>query len=251
MTENGNSIQEYQFKKTVIMDTVDGVKYLGKCDQSKSRKKWFSMLLLVTGPPASGKGTQCEFIKEKFGLIHLSTGDMLREAIKNNTEDGLIAKEYIDKGDLVPDKNIMNMVFERLKKEDVIKNGYLLDGFPRSENQAKELIKNGFEPDCVLVIDVSDEEVKKRIGGRRIDPVTKNTYHMIWNKPPTKEIEERCIIRSDDNDETIKKRLKNYHSNSQSLYEAFGDKIKKIDNKGGNLKIEEVSASIEKVLKEL
>ena len=92
---------------------------------------------------------------------------MLREAIRNETKEGSKAKEFINKGELVPDEIIMNLVFERLRKEDVIKNGYLLDGFPRNANQAKELIKNGFEPNCVLVIDVSDEEVINRISGRR------------------------------------------------------------------------------------
>jgi adenylate kinase len=115
------------------------------------------------------RGTQCSVIQEKFGLVHLSSGDMLRDSIRKKTESGLKAEKFINNGELVPDELIMNLVFERLNQEDVKKNGYLLDGFPRNATQAKSLIDNNLAPDVVILLDVSDEEVTKRIGGRRCE----------------------------------------------------------------------------------
>ena len=151
--------------------------------------------VIVMGPPASVKGTQCEMIKDRFGLVHLSTGDMLRSAVADRTEVGLLAKEYMDSGRLVPDDVIVKLVRDRINQPDCQERGYLLDGFPRTRQQALALKTMGIEPDTFLFIDVDDDALVERIVGRRIDPVDGSIYHLKF-KPPPEEMMERLITRS-------------------------------------------------------
>ncbi|KAL4171893.1 hypothetical protein KRP22_007069 [Phytophthora ramorum] len=140
--------------------------------------------LIITGAPASGKGTQCELLVRALHVVHLSTGDMLRQAIREGTSLGKQAQGFMDGGQLVPDELIVGVVLERLEQPDCKARGWLLDGFPRTEAQAHALLEARIIPDCVLALDVPDDEVVKRIAGRRLDPETGKTYHVDFNPPP-------------------------------------------------------------------
>ena len=203
------------------------------------------MRLILVGPPASGKGTQAEVLKEKLSIAHISTGDMFREAIKNKTELGQKASDYIAKGHLVPDSLVIDMVLERLEKDDA-KEGFLLDGFPRTAAQAEALEEalNAAEVDidAVVFVDVPDEVVFDRMTGRRLDPETGKIYAMSYNPPPA-EIADRVIQRPDDNPDAVKVRLEKYHAETEPVTEFYGEKglVKKID---GQQKPEKVTADI-------
>lgn len=207
------------------------------------------MRLILVGPPASGKGTQAEVLKGKLNIAHISTGDMFREAIKNKTELGQKASEYMDKGHLVPDSLVIDMVLERLKKDDA-KEGFLLDGFPRTTAQAEALDKAlsdaGVDIDAVVFVDVPDEVVFDRMTGRRLDPETGKIYAMSYNPPPA-EIADRVIQRPDDNPDAVKVRLEKYHNETEPVTDFYGKKglVKKID---GQAKPDEVTAAIMKAL---
>ncbi|OQS07973.1 adenylate kinase, partial [Thraustotheca clavata] len=174
--------------------------------------------LIICGPPAGGKGTQCEKLVQQYGVVHLSTGDMLRSAIAANTETGLKAKAFMDRGELVPDELILDTIIDRLNQPDCTAKGWLLDGFPRNESQARSMVNFGIIPDMVLVLEVSDEEVIKRISGRRVDISTGKTYHITFNPPPS---DVKAIQRSDDNESTVKIRLKTYHLNVSAVLKVF------------------------------
>ncbi|KAG9416870.1 hypothetical protein AC1031_001261 [Aphanomyces cochlioides] len=174
--------------------------------------------IVICGPPAGGKGTQCELLVKSFGVVHLSTGDMLRAAIHNGSNVGLQAKEYMEAGQLVPDDLIVGVIMERLEQSDCVVHGWLLDGFPRTEAQAQAMIDAGIVPDIVLVLDVPDDQVVARISGRRVDLSTGKTYHIEWNPPPP---EVEVVQRSDDNEETIRVRLSTYHANCGAVVDAF------------------------------
>ncbi|KAJ8533422.1 hypothetical protein ON010_g13831 [Phytophthora cinnamomi] len=177
--------------------------------------------LIITGAPASGKGTQCELLVRALHVVHLSTGDMLRQAIRDGTSLGKQAQGYMDGGQLVPDELIVGVVLERLKQPDCKARGWLLDGFPRTEAQAQALLAARTIPDCVLALDVPDDEVVKRIAGRRLDPETGKTYHMAFNPPPP-EVADRVIQRSDDTEETVRTRLEQFHAHSKAVVSALG-----------------------------
>ncbi|KAE8973447.1 hypothetical protein PF005_g15890 [Phytophthora fragariae] len=177
--------------------------------------------LIITGAPASGKGTQCELLVRALHVVHLSTGDMLRQAIRDGTSLGKQAQGYMDGGQLVPDELIVGVVLERLAQPDCKARGWLLDGFPRTEAQAQALLAARTIPDCVLALDVPDDEVVKRIAGRRLDPETGKTYHMAFNPPPP-EVADRVIQRSDDTEETVRTRLEQFHAHSKAVVTALG-----------------------------
>ncbi|HKM29730.1 MAG TPA: adenylate kinase, partial [Bacilli bacterium] len=176
------------------------------------------MRLLIMGAPGAGKGTQSTLIKEYFSIPHISTGDMFREAISKQTEMGLEAKKYIDKGYLAPDSVTIELVRERLSKEDCV-NGFLLDGFPRTIDQAraldKMLLNFAIKLDAVLNVVINDEVLINRIVGRRTCSVCKESYHITNRKPKIMGICDVCggklIQRADDTAETMKIRLKVYH----------------------------------------
>jgi len=201
--------------------------------------------IIICGAPASGKGTQCEMLKEKYGVVHLSTGDMLRAAVAEGTEVGLKAKNYMESGQLVPDDVIIGIVKDRLAEEDCEKCGWLLDGFPRTEQQAKALSAAGIEPNSVLYLDVPDEMLIERVVGRRSDPETGKIYHLKFNPPPTEEILGRLTQRADDTEEKARVRLENFHKHMGAVEAVYSDLIRKTD---GTKPKEEVFKSLQEVL---
>jgi len=205
------------------------------------------MRMLIMGAPGSGKGTQSEILVEMLGIPAISTGAMLRAAIADNTEIGKQAARYINDGKLIPDDVMINVVLERLSHEDC-KNGYILDGFPRTFAQAEAMASAGIEIDMALMIDVADETIIGRLGGRRVCSNCEASYHIIYKPSSKGEICEACggnlIIRDDDNVETIKKRLEIYHTSTAPVIEYYASKGKLITVNG----CEEVSETTELVL---
>lgn len=185
--------------------------------------------IIIAGAPASGKGTQCESIKNKFGVIHLSTGDMLRASVQANTPLGIKAKEYMDSGKLVPDDLIIDLVCDRLNEKDCRTKGWLLDGFPRTKSQAEALAKKGISPDCFILLDVPEEILVERVTGRRTDPVTGKIYHLTYNPPENSDIANRLIQRKDDNEVTIKTRYQEFTKNIDAVKSFYPDKLFRIN----------------------
>ena len=213
------------------------------------------MNLIILGPPGAGKGTQAAFIASEQKIPHISTGDMLREAIKNGTELGLQAKAVMDSGNLVSDELIIKLVKERISQEDC-KNGFLFDGFPRTIPQAEALQENNVDINGVIELVIADEEIIKRMSGRRIHLASGRTYHVDFN-PPKKtglddETGEELIIRKDDEPETVKDRLKVYWTQTQPLIEYYSNFKTVSDFKyltvDGTLTVEEIKNNIKDFL---
>lgn len=217
------------------------------------------MKLILLGAPGAGKGTQAKYICEKFGIPQISTGDMLRAQVKAGTPLGLEAKKHMDSGGLVPDAVIIGMVKERLKEADC-QNGYLFDGFPRTIPQAEAMKEAGVPLDFVLEIDVPDQDIIDRMAGRRVHLASGRTYHIQYNPPKVAGKDdvtgEDLIQREDDKEETVRKRLDIYHSQTKPLvtfYTAWhnaGDtkapKVKKVAGVGG---VDEITARVFGALK--
>ena len=201
--------------------------------------------IVIAGAPASGKGTQCELIVKKFGLTHISAGDLLRAAVAEGTPAGLKAKEYMDRGDLVPNEVVVTMVKDRLAQPDCTK-GWLLDGYPRSEEQAEALIESGIQPDLFLLLDVPDEILIDRVVGRRLDPVDGTIYHMTFFPPPNAEVAARLTQRSDDTEEKAANRLAVHHRNVDAVVGKYEKIMKTVD---GNRAKTDVFADIERIIK--
>ena len=178
------------------------------------------MRLILLGAPGAGKGTQANFIKEKYNIPQISTGDMLRAAIKAGTELGMAAKKVMDAGGLVSDDIIIGLVQERLKQPDCA-NGYLFDGFPRTVAQADSMKDSGVAVDYVLEIDVPDDSIIERMDGRRVHPGSGRVYHVKFNPPKVEGKDdvtgEDLVQRDDDKAETVKKRLDVYHNQTEVL----------------------------------
>ena len=178
------------------------------------------MRLILLGAPGAGKGTQAGFIKDKFNIPQISTGDMLRAAVKAGTPLGIAAKKIMDEGGLVSDDIIIGLVKDRLKEPDCAK-GYLFDGFPRTIPQADAMKEAGVAIDYVLEIDVPDEAIVERMSGRRVHPASGRTYHVKFNPPKVAGKDdltgEELIQRDDDKEETVKKRLSVYHEQTEVL----------------------------------
>ena len=178
------------------------------------------MKLILLGAPGAGKGTQANYVKEKYGIPQISTGDMLRAAVKAGTPLGVEAKKIMDAGGLVSDDIIMGLIKERLTQPDCAK-GYLFDGFPRTIPQAEAMKKLGINVDYVVEVDVPDEEIVKRMSGRRVHVTSGRTYHVMFNPPKVAGKDdatgEDLIQRDDDKEETVKKRLEVYHSQTKPL----------------------------------
>ena len=190
------------------------------------------MRLILIGPPGAGKGTQAAFIKERFAIPQISTGDMLRAAVKAGTPLGLKAKSVMESGALVSDDIILGLMEERLAQPDC-KNGFLLDGFPRTIPQAEALKKTGIPIDFVLEISVPDDEIVRRISGRRVDPVSGRTYHIVYNPPKVEAKDDvtgdPLIQRDDDKEDVVRHRLEVYHNQTEALVKFYGDLAKSGD----------------------
>jgi adenylate kinase len=203
------------------------------------------MRLVLLGPPGAGKGTQAGFIRDAYGIPQISTGDMLRAAVKAGTPLGLAAKKVMDAGRLVSDDIIVKLVNDRLREPDC-RNGYLFDGFPRTIPQADALRDAGVALDYVLEIDVPDAAIVERMSGRRVHPASGRTYHVKYNPPKVADRDdvtgEPLIQREDDKEETVRKRLAVYHEQTEPLiayykeWEATGDprapKYRRVDGLG-------------------
>ena len=182
------------------------------------------MKLILLGAPGAGKGTQAEIISEKYNIPTISTGNIIRAALKNGTEMGLKAKSYIDAGELVPDNVVIGIIKERLSEADC-KEGYILDGFPRTIPQAVALDDMGFVIDAALSIEVADEEIVKRMSGRRVCEKCGASYHTEFKKPEVEGVCNLCggklVIRKDDEPETVKNRLNVYHEQTEPLKDFY------------------------------
>lgn len=196
-------------------------------DSSDSRSPVDAPKIIIMGGPASGKGTQCEKIVSMYNVVHLSTGDMLREAVQKNPNKGyaVLAKQLMDKGELVPDDIIIQAVLDRISQPDCQERGWLLDGFPRTAAQANSLVKMGIVPDLFLFLDVPDAQLVQRVLGRRLDPITGKTYHVDFNPPPSS-IASRLVRRFDDTREKVLHRLHHFH---QHVREYFEDILVEVD----------------------
>ncbi len=182
------------------------------------------MRIILLGGPGAGKGTQANYIKEKLGIPQISTGDMLRAAVKEGTPLGLEAKKVMDAGGLVSDDIILGLVKERISKPDCAK-GFLFDGFPRTLAQAEALKKDGVDIDYVVEIAVPDDEIVKRMSGRRVHLPSGRTYHVLYNPPKVEGKDdvtgEPLVQRDDDKEETVRKRLAVYHEQTEPLIEYY------------------------------
>ena len=208
------------------------------------------MKLILLGAPGAGKGTQAEILSKKLGIPTISTGNILRAAIKNGTPVGLKAKAYVESGALVPDEVIIGIMAERLAESDCA-NGYILDGMPRTIPQAEALEAAGVGIDCALSIEIADETIIERMSGRRTCTSCGATYHVVSAPPKTEGVCDNCgaelSIRKDDAPETVRNRLEVYHKETEPLkafYEARG-KLKSVENQPT---IEATTAEIEKAL---
>jgi adenylate kinase len=184
------------------------------------------MRLILLGPPGAGKGTQAAHICSKLGIPQISTGDMLRAAVKAGTELGLKAKEKMDAGDLVSDDIIIGLVKERITEADCA-NGFLFDGFPRTLAQAEAMQEAGVDIDAVIEIAVPDDEIVRRMSGRRVHLASGRTYHIVFNPPKVEGKDdvtgEDLIQREDDNEATVRNRLATYHDQTEVLTKFYGE----------------------------
>ncbi|OOE46096.1 adenylate kinase [Salinivibrio kushneri] len=213
------------------------------------------MRIILLGAPGAGKGTQAQFIMEKYGIPQISTGDMLRAAIKAGTELGLKAKAVIDAGELVSDDIILGLVKERISQDDCA-NGFLLDGFPRTIPQADGLKEIGVAIDYVFEFDVPDDVIVERMSGRRAHLASGRTYHVVYNPPKVEGKDdvtgEKLVVRDDDKEETVRARLNVYHNQTAPLI-AYYKKEADAGNTqfvtfDGTQAVEQVSVEIQKVL---
>lgn len=184
------------------------------------------MKLILFGAPGAGKGTQAEKICDKYNIPAISTGNIIRAALKDGTEMGLKAKSYMEAGQLVPDEVVIGIIKDRLKEKDC-ENGFILDGFPRTIPQAKALQDMGIEIDKVINIEVPDEKIMARMSGRRVCSKCANSYHMLYKKPKVEGICDACggelVQRKDDAPETVKARLAEYHEMTEPLKDFYQD----------------------------
>ena len=208
------------------------------------------MKLVLLGAPGAGKGTQAEILSRKLSIPTISTGNILRAAMKNGTPVGLKAKEYVESGKLVPDEVIIGIIGERLAEADCA-NGYILDGVPRTIPQAEALEANGIDVDCALSIEVQDATIIDRMSGRRTCKNCSATFHIVSNPPKAEGVCDFCGgelgIRKDDAPETVKARLDVYHAETEPLKD-FYEKRGKLKVVEGQPTIEETTAEIQKVL---
>ena len=208
------------------------------------------MKLILLGAPGAGKGTQADILKVKLNIPTISTGNILRAAVKNGTPTGLKAKEYMDAGKLVPDEVIIGIINERLQEADCA-NGFILDGVPRTLAQAEALEAKGIRIDHVISIEVDDSAIESRMTGRRVCPKCGASYHIVANPPKKDGICDACgselIVRKDDAPETVRKRLQVYHASTEVLKDFYG-KLGRLRTVNGSQSIEGANEDILKAI---
>ncbi|MBR2338186.1 MAG: adenylate kinase [Clostridia bacterium] len=184
------------------------------------------MKLILLGAPGAGKGTQAEIVSEHLNIPTISTGNIIREALKSGTEMGLKAKEYMDAGKLVPDEVVIGIIRDRLAKDDC-QNGFILDGFPRTIPQAEALDRMGIVIDRVIDIEVADDVIAQRVSGRRVCPACGASYHVDFKKPAKEDVCDKCgdtlVQRKDDHPDTVKERLQVYHDQTEPLKDYYAN----------------------------
>ena len=208
------------------------------------------MKMTIMGPPGGGKGTQAEILSEKLSVLHISTGAIIRSAIREKTELGKAAEDYIANGKLVPDELVIAMVSKRLQEKDC-ENGYILDGFPRTLPQADAMEEMGIELDCALNLVVPDEVIVERLGGRRECKACAAPYHVKFNPPEKDGVCDKCggalITRADDVPETIRQRLDVYHQETEPLIDFYKER-NLLKNVVGQDSIEDTTEAVLKAL---
>lgn len=243
--KNVPDLMEYMLQELILNKPNSPLQFFRDLLQKNVTPK-----VLIAGPPAGGKGTQCEFIVEKFGVVHISTGDLLRAEVKAGSPEGKQADEFMKSGGLVPDALIIQMVKNRLDQDDVRAKGWLLDGFPRTKAQAQALQDAGVIPQVMVLLEVPDEVLVERIEGRRNDPVTGKVYHVKFNPPPQEpEILGRLEQRKDDTREAMVSRLETYHKNVTDILGFYTHVLSKLDgNRDKKAVASDVTKSIERRL---
>ena len=223
----------------VISKTNDSLFLKKDTDRLALTPRGFPKHIILMGAPASGKGTQCEYLQKKHGLVHISTGDLLRRAVSSPSADSTIApylstiKKCIDSGKLIPDEIMTRLVLDRLNSSECQEKGWVLDGFPRTLAQANALQNAGIHAEAFLHLNVPDEVAINRVIGRRTDPLTGRVYHMEYNPPPNdSDLRQRLIIRSDDTAESMQHRLKQFHANLNSVKNCYSNVMREIDGLG-------------------
>ena len=208
------------------------------------------MKISIMGPPGGGKGTQAEILSEKLAIPHISTGAIIRNAIREKTQLGILAEDYIEKGQLIPDELAIDMVSHRLREKDC-ENGYILDGFPRTLPQARAMDEIGIELDCALNLLVADDVIVERLSGRRECKACAAPYHIKYNPPEKDGVCDKCggvlISRDDDVTETIRKRLNVYHQETEPLIDFYKEKDLLV-NVAGRETIEDTTQEVLKSL---
>lgn len=211
------------------------------------------MKLILLGAPGAGKGTQAEIICKKKNIPTISTGNILREALKSGTEMGLKAKSYMESGQLVPDEILIGIIKDRIQEPDC-KNGFILDGFPRTIPQAEALDQMGAQIDVVLDIEVADEDIVTRMSGRRVCEKCGSSYHMLYKQPKEEGVCDACqgalVQRKDDHPDTVKERLQVYHTQTEPLKEYYS-KQGKLRVVHGQDKVEDTTQMVLEALEDL
>ena len=215
------------------------------------------MKIVMLGAPGAGKGTQAKMIAEKYSIPHISTGDIFRANIKNNTELGKKAKTYMDKGELVPDELVVDLIMDRFKEADCV-NGYVLDGFPRTIIQARKLADIcsmfNFKIDAVINLDIPEDVLVKRLSGRRTCADCGKSYHIVYNPPKKEGVCDVCggelTQRSDESEEAVQVRIDTYNKQTKPLIDYY-TMLGELTNVDGNQSMDEVAEEIYKVLDEL
>jgi adenylate kinase len=226
-------------RELVLHKPADPLGFLSRLLQSAETHK-----VIIAGAPASGKGTQCELIVAKYGLVHISTGDLLREHVRQGTPLGRQADAFMSSGRLVPDELMIDIVKEKLSGSECAAKGWLLDGFPRTAAQARALQAAGLLADVVIILDVPEEVLIERVVGRRLDPDTGKIYHLKFSPPPA-DVVSRLIQRSDDTEEKARVRLRQYNDNLAAIIDCFASRLRRIDgNRAKGAVFDDVSDAI-------
>lgn len=216
-----NQLFEFLYHETLLTLPADPVAHLLTLLRTKPVPR-----IVLSGPPAGGKGTQCERIVQKYGVVHVSTGDLLRAELQKGSAVGKQAQTFMNQGSLVPDHIVLQIVKDRLSQQDCKSRGWLLDGFPRTRVQALALQQLGVIPSCVIILDVPDEVVVGRIEGRRTDPKTGKVYHMVTNPPPAGL---EVVQRGDDTATAIIARLALYHTHLTDIRACYASVCAMLD----------------------